>query len=400
MKILVLNSGSSSIKYQLFDMIDQSVLAKGYAQRIGIEDSYLEHKNNRGDKVKIEQEIHNHNEGIQLVIKALLDQAHGVLTSLDEIDAIGHRVVHGGEKFQQSTLITDDVIAQIQAVSDLAPLHNPHNLAGIAVCNQIMPNKPQVAVFDTVFHQTMESQAYTYALPYRYYQEYGVRRYGFHGTSHQYVTKRAAKVLARPLADLKLISCHLGNGASITAVKAGKSIDTSMGLTPLEGLVMGTRSGDLDPAIINYLIEKENLTISDVDSILNKQSGLLGISGISNDLRDIQKAAREGNKQAQIALDVFIYRIQKYIGAYFVALGGVDAIIFTAGVGENESNIRKEICDGLGVLNIKLDATSNQLRGEEACISTIDSSVAVLVIPTNEELMIAQDTKKIALRAT
>ncbi len=392
MKILVLNSGSSSIKYQLFRMTDEAVLAKGMVQRIGIQNSFLDHKTISGEEIHIDQAISDHNKGIQLVMETLLHRDYGVLQDITEISAIGHRVVHGGEKFKVSTLINDEVIAHIESVSDLAPLHNPHNLSGIRICSELLQGKPQVAVFDTVFHQTMEKEAYMYALPYKYYTDYGIRKYGFHGTSHKYVANRCAVVLGKPLSDLKLISCHLGNGASVTAIRAGKSIDTSMGLTPLEGLVMGTRCGDLDPAIIPYIMEKENLTSSKLDSLLNKESGLLGLSGISNDVRDIEEAAQAGDERAIIALNSFIYRIQKYIGAYIVAMGGIDAIIFTAGVGENQSYSRKLICDGLAFLGVDLDSERNTVKGEEQVITTSDSLIKVLVVPTDEELMIAKDT--------
>ncbi|MFN2363842.1 MAG: acetate/propionate family kinase [Halarsenatibacteraceae bacterium] len=394
MKILVLNSGSSSIKYQLFNMEDESVLARGIVERIGIEDSFLEHEVN-GDEVVIEEDIPNHSKGIGLVIDALLDENHGVLESMDEINAVGHRVVHGGEKFADSVKITDEVVEQMEDVSDLAPLHNPPNIAGIKVCQELMPDKPQVGVFDTAFHQTMPAEAYTYALPYKYYEKYGVRRYGFHGTSHRFVAKRAAKMMDKDYSDSKIITCHLGNGASVAAVKNGKSIDTSMGLTPLEGLVMGTRCGDIDPAIVPFLQEKENLTSKEIDNIMNKESGLLGISGISNDSRDIQEAAAEGNERAQLAGDVFKYRVKKYIGAYTAALGGVDAIVFTAGIGENAKEIRKGILDGLEYLGFELDEEANDTRGKEIEISQSGSKTKVFIIPTNEELVIARDTAEI-----
>ncbi|MDI3546478.1 MAG: acetate kinase [Halanaerobiales bacterium] len=395
MKILVLNSGSSSIKYQLIDMEDESVLAKGIVQRIGIDNSFLEHENNRRDEVKIEVDIPDHTTGIKLVIDALLNKEHGVLESMDEINAVGHRVVHGGEKFAESTLITEEVIKQIEEVSDLAPLHNPHNLTGIRVCAKLLPNKPQVAVFDTAFHQTMPRKAYMYALPYEYYEKYGIRRYGFHGTSHKYVAQRAAKLMGKPLEELKIITCHLGNGASIAAVDGGKSVDTSMGLTPLEGLVMGTRCGDIDPAIIPFIMTKEGLSMEEIDNIMNKKSGLYGVSGISNDSRDVEAAAKEGNQRAQTALEMFDYRVTKYIGAYMAAMAGVDAIVFTAGIGENQSRTREVIVNNLAFLNIHLNEEANKTRGKEIEISTSDSDVKVFVIPTNEELMIARDTQEI-----
>ncbi len=394
MKILVLNSGSSSIKYQLFNMENENVLAKGIVERIGIEDSFLEHEVN-GDEVVIKEDIPNHSKGISLVIDALLDDNHGVLASMDEINAVGHRVVHGGEKFADSVKITDEVVKQMEDVSDLAPLHNPPNIAGIKVCQELMPEKPQVGVFDTAFHQSMPAEAYTYALPYEYYEKYGVRRYGFHGTSHRFVAKRAAKLIDKDFNDSKIITCHLGNGASVAAVKNGKSIDTSMGLTPLEGLVMGTRCGDIDPAIVPFLQEKEDLSSKEIDNIMNKESGLLGISGISNDSRDIQEAAADGNERAQLAGDVFNYRVKKYIGAYTAAMGGVDAIVFTAGIGENAIEIREGILDGLEYLGFELDKEANDSRGKEIEISKAGSDTRVFVIPTNEELVIARDTAEI-----
>ncbi|MFP4015960.1 MAG: acetate/propionate family kinase [Halanaerobiales bacterium] len=392
MKILVLNSGSSSVKYQLIDMSDETVLAKGLVERIGIEDSVLEQETNQGNEIVIEKNIPDHATGIKMVIDALLDKENGVLKSMDEINAVGHRVVHGGEKFAQSTLIDEEVIAEIEEVSELAPLHNPANLTGIKVCEKLLPDKPQVAVFDTAFHQTMPRRAYLYALPYKYYNEYGVRRYGFHGTSHKYVAQRAALMLGKPLEDLKLITCHLGNGASIAAVDGGKSVDTSMGLTPLEGLVMGTRCGDIDPAIIPFLMDKENLSIQEVDNIMNKESGLYGVSGVSSDSRDVESAASAGNERAQAAIEIFDYRVTKYIGAYMTAMAGVDAIVFTAGIGENQHDLRKNIVNSLGFLNVKLNEEANHVRKKEIEISTVDSSVKVLVIPTNEELMIARET--------
>lgn len=394
MKILVLNSGSSSIKYQLFNMDNESVLAKGIVERIGIEDSFLEHEVN-DEEIVIKEDIPNHSKGISLVIDALLDDNHGVLDSMDDINAVGHRVVHGGEKFADSVRITDEVVEKMEEVSDLAPLHNPPNIAGIKVCQELMPGKPQVGVFDTAFHQSMPAEAYTYALPYEYYEKYGVRRYGFHGTSHRFVAKRAAKLIDKDYSSSKIVTCHLGNGASVAAVKNGKSIDTSMGLTPLEGLVMGTRCGDIDPAIVPFLQEKEDLSSKEIDNIMNKESGLLGISGVSNDSRDIQEAAAEGNERAQLAGDVFNYRVKKYIGAYTAAMGGVDAIVFTAGIGENAIEIREGILNGLEYLGFELDKEANDSRGKEVEISKAGSDTKVFVIPTNEELVIARDTAEI-----
>ncbi len=395
MKILVLNSGSSSIKYQLFNMEEEIVLAKGIVERIGIADSFLEQENNAGEELRWEEDIADHSKGISLVIKALQDDDKGVLRDMDEISAIGHRVVHGGEKFADSVKIDADVIAQIEEVSDLAPLHNPPNLAGIKECQKLLPDKPQVAVFDTAFHQTMPAAAYIYALPYEYYEKYGIRRYGFHGTSHKFVARRAAELLPKEKEESKIITCHLGNGASVAAVDGGKSVDTSMGLTPLEGLVMGTRCGDIDPAIVPFLQKREGLSPEEIDNVMNKESGLLGISGVSNDSRDISEAVEDGNERAKLAEDVFQYRVKKYIGAYAAAMGGLDAIVFTAGIGENASEIRAGILSELEFLGFELDEEENNKRGEELEISTSDSEVKVFVIPTNEELVIAKDTAAI-----
>ncbi len=395
MKILVINSGSSSLKYQLFNMETKNVLAKGLIQRIGIDDSYLEYENDSGDEIVIEKDIPNHKVGIELLIKTLLSEDHGVLNDIDEIEAIGHRIVHGGEAFAESTIIDDEIIKKLEDVSDLAPLHNPPNIMGVKVCKELMPDKPQVGVFDTAFHQSMPEKAYIYALPYEYYEKYDVRRYGFHGTSHAYVARRAAEMLDEKIEDLKIITCHLGNGASVAAVKNGKSVDTSMGLTPLEGLVMGTRCGDIDPAIIPFLMQKEDMTAADIDNILNKKSGLLGVSGVSSDSRDVEDAAAEGNHQAEIALEIFNYRVKKYIGAYTAAMGGVDVIVFTAGIGENSIETRESILDGLEYLGIELDQEANDCRGKEVLISTADSKVKAVVVPTDEELMIANDTMEL-----
>ena len=395
MKILVLNSGSSSIKYQLFNMENEKVLIKGVVERIGIDDAFLEFENEEGEEFKIESEIPDHSKGIELVIDSLLDDENGVLNSMNEIKAVGHRVVHGGEKFSNSTLINDEVIEQMEEVSDLAPLHNPPNLAGIKVCKDMMPETPQVGVFDTAFHQSMPEEAYMYAIPYEYYEKHGIRRYGFHGTSHKFVAKKAAELLEKDQEDAKVITCHLGNGASLAAVDGGESVDTSMGLTPLEGLVMGTRSGDIDPAIIPFLMKKEGLDADEVDNILNKKSGLLGVSGVSNDSRDIKEAAKNGNERAELARKLFNYRVKKYIGAYAAAMGGVDAIVFTAGIGENAKDIRKGIMEDMEFLGIKIDDKANDVRGETKEISTKDSNVKVFTIPTNEELVIARETEEI-----
>src|SRR6056297_1368042 len=395
MKILVLNSGSSSIKFQLFNMEKEEVLAKGQVERIGIEGSAIEYENMSGQEVEKDIDISDHREGIEHIIDMLLDSEVGILEDIDEINAVGHRVVHGGEKFAESTLITDEVINSIEEVSSLAPLHNPHNLSGIRVCKELLPGKPQVAVFDTAFHQSMPEEAYTYAIPYEYYEEYGVRRYGFHGTSHKFVSNRVAEIMNEDKDDLKIITCHLGNGASMAAVDGEKSIDTSMGMTPLEGLVMGTRSGDIDPAIIPFLMEKEDLEAKEIDNILNKESGLLGVSGISNDSRDVRQAAHDGNHRAALADKVFNYRVRKYIGAYIAALNGVDAVVFTGGIGENAAGVREHILEKLNNLGFELDPEANKVRGEEREITTEDSKVKAFVIPTNEELVIARDTKEI-----
>ncbi|MGM0410128.1 MAG: acetate/propionate family kinase [Bacillota bacterium] len=395
MKILVLNSGSSSIKYQLFNMENETVLTKGVVERIGIDNSFLEFENKDSEERKIESEIPDHSTGIKLVVDTLLDGEYGVLNSMDEITAVGHRVVHGGEKFANSTLITDEVIKKMEDVSDLAPLHNPPNLAGIKVCKELMPETPQVGVFDTAFHQSMPKRSYIYAIPYEYYEKHGIRRYGFHGTSHKFVASQAAEMMGENEKDLKIITCHLGNGASVAAVDGGESVDTSMGLTPLEGLVMGTRSGDIDPAIIPFLMKKENLDADEVDNILNKESGLLGVSGVSNDSRDVKEAAKEGNERAKLAGEIFNYRVKKYIGAYAAAMGGVDAIVFTAGIGENAIGIRKGIMEDMEFLGVDFDENANEVRGEKKEISSENSKVKVFVIPTNEELVIARDTKDI-----
>ena len=391
MKVLVINCGSSSLKYQLIDSKTEAVLAKGLCERIGI-DGRLTHKPTGKDKVEMEAAMPNHTAAVSLVLKELTDAKNGVIKSLDEIGAVGHRIVHGGEKFASSTILTDEVLKEIEKCNDLAPLHNPANLIGINACKELMPGVPMVGVFDTAFHQTMPAKAYLYGIPYEYYEKYKVRRYGFHGTSHSFVSKRAAEILGKDIKDIKVIVCHLGNGASISAVNGGKSVDTSMGLTPLEGLIMGTRSGDIDPAIIEFIAKKENLSLSEVLNILNKQSGVLGLSRISSDFRDIEKAKDEGNKLAATTLEVYCYHVAKYIGSYVAAMNGVDAIVFTAGLGENDGNTRREVCSYLGYLGVKLETSQDKLRGEEAVISTPDSKTKVLVIPTNEELAIARET--------
>ena len=391
MNVLVINCGSSSLKFQLINSDTEAVLAKGLCERIGI-DGRLTYQPAGGEKTTEDKAMPTHTEAIQIVIDALTDAERGVVGSLEEIGAVGHRVVHGGEKFATSTVITDEVFKAIEECNDLAPLHNPANLIGIAACQKLMPGTPMVAVFDTAFHQTMPEKAYMYGLPYEYYEDYKVRRYGFHGTSHSFVSKRTAEILGKDYSDLKTIVCHLGNGASICAVLNGKSVDTSMGLTPLEGLVMGTRSGDIDPAILEFLAKKEGMNITELMNMLNKKSGVQGVSGVSSDFRDLAAAAKDGNKRAQIAIDVFAYRVAKYVGSYAAAMNGVDAIAFTAGIGENDSAMRAKVCEYLGYLGITIDAEANAKRGEEMIISTADSNVKVLVVPTNEELAIARET--------
>ena len=395
MKVLVLNCGSSSLKYQLIDMETEGVLAKGLCERIGIEGSRLKHQPAGKDAVIFDDYQEDHSVSVKMVLDALTHPEYGVVKSMSEINAVGHRVVHGGEYFANSVIINQEVIAAIEKCCELAPLHNPANLIGIAACDKIMPGVPQVAVFDTAFHQTMPERAYMYALPYEYYEKYKIRRYGFHGTSHRFVSEEVAKMLGRPYEETKTVTCHLGNGGSICAVRNGKSIDTTMGFTPLEGLVMGTRAGDIDAAVITYLMEKENLTAAEMDNILNKQSGVLGISGVSSDFRDIEEASEAGNTRAGMALDVFAYKVAKRIGAYTAAMNGVDAIVFTAGLGENSASTRKEICDYLGYLGVHIDSYNNSLRGKAMEISAPDSRVRVFVIPTNEELVIARDTKEL-----
>ena len=395
MKVLVVNCGSSSLKYQLFNMEDESVLAKGLVERIGIEGSILNHQPTGKGKIPLTADIKNHTIAIKMVLDALTDKEHGVVASIDEIDAIGHRVVHGAEKFSDSVLITPAVMDALEEFVELAPLHNPPNISGINACEEIMPNVPQVGVFDTAFHQTMPKHAFLYGLPYEAYEKYGVRRYGFHGTSHKYVSQRVAELMGKHMTNLRIITCHLGNGASIAAIKNGKSIDTSMGFTPLQGLVMGTRCGDIDPAITPYLMKKLNMTPEQVDTYLNKKSGVLGISGVSSDFRDLEEASSKGNERAQLAIDVFAYTVRKYIGSYVAAMGGVDAIVFTAGLGENSPHMRDYICNGLEYLGTRIDHARNNVRGQEQEISVEGSKVKIFVVPTNEELMIARDTKTI-----
>ena len=395
MKVLVLNCGSSSLKYQLIDMETEKVMAKGLCERIGIEGSRLKHQPDGKDAVIFDDYQENHAVSVKMVLDALTHPEYGVVKSMKEINAVGHRVVHGGEYFASSVIITDEVKEALEKCCDLAPLHNPANLIGIAACEEIMPGVPQVGVFDTAFHQTMPERAYLYALPYEYYEKYKVRRYGFHGTSHRFVSEEVCKMMDRPYDQTKVITCHLGNGGSVCAVRNGKSIDTTMGFTPLEGLVMGTRAGDVDVAAVTYLMKKEGLTADEMDNILNKKSGVLGLSGVSSDFRDIEEAAEAGNDRAEIALDVFAYKVAKRIGAYAAAMNGVDAIVFTAGLGENSGATRRAICDYLGWMGVHIDSYNNSLRGKAIEISATDSRVRVYVIPTNEELVIARDTKEL-----
>lgn len=395
MKVLVINCGSSSLKYQILDMTNENLLCKGLVERIGMEGSVITHEKVGMDKVKNVVPMKDHKDAIAQVLAAVQNEEYGVVKSMDELGAVGHRVVHAGEKFAESVLITDAVIQALEECIELAPLHNPPNLMGISACKELMPDTPMVAVFDTAFHQTMPAQSYLYAIPYEYYEKYAIRKYGFHGTSHKYVAERAAEMLNVDVNDLKLITCHLGNGASVSAIKHGRVIDTSMGFTPLQGLVMGTRSGDIDPAIVTFIAEKENLSYEEVNEIMNKKSGVLGISGVSSDFRDIEEAAAEGNERAALALRLFAQKVRFYIGAYIAEMNGVDAIVFTAGLGENGITMREIICQDLGNLGIKIDHLKNKVRGKETDISRDDSSVKLLLIPTNEELMIARDTNDI-----
>ena len=397
MKILVLNSGSSSLKYQLIDMTNEEVMAKGNFERIGHGNSFVTQKVGE-DKHVIEHNVKNHEEAIKFVLEQFTNEEYGVIKSLDEIDAVGHRLVHGGEKFSSSVIITDEVVKQVEECSSLAPLHNPAGILGIEACKRLMPNVPMVGVFDTAFHQTMPKVAYTYAIPYEYYEKYGIRKYGFHGTSHRFVSERAAELMGGVTPDLKIVTCHLGQGASIAAVKGGKCVNTSMGLTPLAGIPMGTRSGDLDPAIVKYLMDNEHLSIDEVDTILNKKSGVYGVSCVSPDSRDIEAAAAEGNEKAQLALAMQNFAIAEHIAKYAVSMQGIDAIVFTAGIGENEKNTREAVCNYLAYMGIKIDDELNKSRGKEVELSTSESSIRVFVIPTNEELVIARDTRDLVSR--
>lgn len=393
MKILVLNCGSSSIKYALYNMDDKSVMTSGGAERVGLDGAFVKAKLANGEKKEIMHDIPEHTEGVKFIFSLLTDPEIGVIKSLDEIDAVGHRMVHGGEKFNKSVMLTDEVLKVFEACNELAPLHNPANLKGVKAVTELMPGLPQVGVFDTAFHQTMPDYAYLYAIPYELYKKHDVRRYGFHGTSHRYVSARVCEYLGVNIEDKKIITCHIGNGASIAAVKNGKCIDTSMGLTPLEGLMMGTRSGDIDAGAVSFIQKKLNLDADGISDILNKKSGVLGISGVSSDMREIEKAESAGNERAILALKMYFYRIKKYIGAYAAAMGGVDIIVFTAGVGENQCSLREKVCEGLEWMGISIDVQKNStLRGKEAVISLPDSKVKVCVIPTDEELMIAEDT--------
>ena len=392
MKVLVINCGSSSLKYQLIDMANEDVLAKGLVERIAAEGSVLKHEKTGMDKEIIKQPMKDHKDALGLVLGALTNDTYGAVKSLSEINAVGHRTVHGGEKISESCIVNDEILGVMKECIDLAPLHNPANIMGIEACQELMPNTPMVAVFDTAFHHTIKESAYIYALPYEYYEKYKIRRYGFHGTSHKYVSHKAAEVLNKDIKDLKIITCHLGNGASVAAIKNGEVVDTSMGFTPLEGLIMGTRCGDLDPAVITFLMEKENLDYNQVNTIMNKKSGVLGISGVSSDFRDIEEAAEKGNKRAQIALESFANRVRKYIGAYATMLGGLDLLIFTAGLGENSKEMREMICSNLEFLGVELDEERNSIRGKDQIINKDGAKTTVMVVPTNEELMIAKET--------
>ncbi len=395
MKILVLNCGSSSIKYKLFDMDSKEVIAQGGIEKIGLKGSFLKFTLPDGKKKILEKDIPEHTVGVEFILQTLIDPEYGAIKSLDEINAVGHRMVHGGERFSKSVLLDKEVLEAFTACNDLAPLHNPANLKGVDAVSAILPNIPQVGVFDTAFHQTMPDYAYLYAVPYELYEKYGVRRYGFHGTSHRYVSQRVCEFLGVKPEGLRLITCHIGNGGSIAAIKDGKCIDTTMGLTPLEGLMMGTRSGDIDAGAVTFIMDKEGLDTTGISNLLNKKSGVLGVSGVSSDMRELEAAVAEGNQRAVLAEKMYFYRIKKYIGAYAAALGGVDVILFTGGVGENQASCRSSVCEGLEFMGVKLDAEKNNVRGEEAVISAADSKVKVVVIPTDEELLIASDTMDI-----
>jgi acetate kinase len=395
MKVLVLNCGSSSIKYKLFDMKNKEVIAQGGIEKIGLKGSFLKLTLPNGEKKVLEKDIPEHTVGVEFILNTLVNPEYGAIKSLEEINAVGHRMVHGGEKFSESVLLTQEVLDAFAACNDLAPLHNPANLKGVSAISAILPNVPQIGVFDTAFHQTMPDYAYMYAIPYELYKKYGVRRYGFHGTSHRYVSNRVCEFLGVSPEGKKIITCHIGNGASISAIKDGKCMDTSMGLTPLEGLIMGTRSGDIDAGAVTFIMDKEKLNATEVSDLLNKKSGVFGISGVSSDMRELEAAVAAGNPKAILAEKMYFYRMKKYIGAYAAALGGVDIIVFTGGVGENQTNCRSAVCEGLDYMGIKVDDTKNKVRGEEAVVSSDDSRVKVVVIPTDEELLIASDTMSI-----
>ena len=395
MKILVLNCGSSSVKYKLLDMTSKEVLGSGGVEKIGMKGSFLKHTKQNGEKVILEGEVLEHQLAIEYILGVLTSEKHGCIKNMEEIDAVGHRVVHGGEKFNSSVVITDEVIRNIEACIEIAPLHNPPNLAGIFAISDLLPQIPQVAVFDTAFHQTMPEHAYMYGIPYSLYKKYGIRRYGFHGTSHRYVSRRACEFLGLDYNKTKIITAHIGNGGSITAIENGKSVDTSMGFTPVEGLMMGTRSGDVDLGVVTYLMEKEMISTSAATTLFNKHSGVLGVSGISSDMRDIEKAISEGNQRAKLALGMYEYRIKKYIGSYAAVLNGFDVLVFTGGVGENQTVTRERICNGLSYLGIEIDPEINKIRGEEILLSTPNSSIKVVVIPTDEEYLIASDTMEL-----
>ena len=397
MKVLVINAGSSSLKYQLLKTKTREVLAKGVAERIGLDNAFVKHTKGDEPAVKIPVVMEGHKQAIEVVLQILTSKDNGVIKSMKEIEAVGHRVVHGGEKFSGSALITPEVKVAIKACFSLAPLHNPPNMTGIEACEAAVPNVPQVAVFDTAFHQTMPPEAYMYALPYELYENYKVRRYGFHGTSHRYVANRAAEILGKPIESLKIVTCHLGNGSSIAAIKNGKCIDTSMGLTPLAGLCMGTRCGDIDPAIVTFIMEKEGYDARGVDNLLNKKSGVLGFTGVSSDFRDLEAASEMGNYRAELALQMFEYQCKKFIGSYAAAMGGIDVVVFTAGIGENQARSRKNAIDGLEFLGLKIDPLKNKVSGKEMIISTDNSAATVIVVPTNEELAIAMETERICM---
>ena len=399
MKILVLNCGSSSIKYKLYDMDDESVLAQGGVERIGLDNAFLKLTLPNGEKKILMHDMPDHKEGVNFVFQTLLSEEYGAIKSLDEIDAVGHRIVQGGDLFEKSCLVNEGVEAGIESLCDLAPVHNAGHLKGIRAVDHLMPNVPQVTVFDNAFHSTMPAHAYLYAVPYELYEKYHVRRYGFHGTSHRYVSHRVAELMGKDIKDLKIITCHIGNGASVAAIKDGKVIDTSMGLTPLAGVMMGSRSGDIDPSAVTYIMDKLHLQPQEMADFLNKKSGVLGITGISSDMRDIEEAAKNGNERAQLALRMYNYRIKKYIGSYAAAMGGVDVIVWTAGVGENQISTRMEACSGLEFLGVKMDAEANNCRGEEKLISAPDSKVQVWVVPTDEEIVIARDTMELVQKA-